>query len=203
MTGGGRLADVTAAGAALAGGRVVLMPTDTLPGLHARVDRPEAIARIARLKGRPAGKPLLVLAGSVGQARTLLQPLPPRLEAALERCWPGPFSLILPAREGLDAAITSPAGTVAIRVPGVAWVREVALAAGAPLASTSANRAGEPPAEDLDAAVAVFGARTAVYAGEPGSAGTGRPSALIDLTVWPPRLLREGPLAPPNLVDHA
>lgn len=199
MTGPGPLPDLAAAAAALAGGAVVLLPTDTIPGLHARADQPAALASLAALKGRLAAKPLVVVAGSLAQAASVAAPVDDRVAAYLARCWPGPFSVVLAARSGVADEVTAGTGTVAVRVPALAWLRELALAAGFPLASTSANAAGEPPSADLATAVARFGARVAWFAGtetETADAAAG-PSALVDLTAWPPRLLREGPRALP------
>ena len=195
MTPAGPLPDLAAAAAALAGGAVVLLPTDTIPGLHARADDPAALARLAALKGRPSPKPLVVLAGSLAQVAVVAAPVDARMQGFLARCWPGPFSVVLVARPEVTTAVTAGTGTVAVRVPALAWLRDLALAAGAPLASTSANLAGEPPAGDFAEALARFAGRVASFAGEGSAAttGVGGPSALVDLTTWPPRLLREGP----------
>jgi L-threonylcarbamoyladenylate synthase len=199
MTAAGSLPDLPAAAAALAGGAVLLLPTDTIPGLHARADDPAALARLLTLKGRQAAKPLVVLAGSLAQVATVAAPVDARAEAFLARCWPGPFSVVLVAGPGVEAAVTAGTGTVAVRVPALTWLRNLALAAGGPLASTSANLAGEPPAVDFAQALARFGPRVASFAGEAAvaPAGAGGPSAVVDLTTWPPRLLRAGPVPLP------
>jgi L-threonylcarbamoyladenylate synthase len=195
MTAAGSLPDLAAAAAALAGGSVVLLPTDTIPGLHARADQPAALARLAALKGRPAAKPLVVIAGSLAQVAAVAAPVDARAAAFLARCWPGPFSVVLAAREDAAAAVTAGTGTVAVRVPALGWLRDLALAVGAPLASTSANLAGGPAATEFHAAVAQFGGVVASFApaGADAPDTAGGPSALVDLTAWPPRLLREGP----------
>ncbi|MCB1184416.1 L-threonylcarbamoyladenylate synthase [bacterium] len=176
----------------LGAGGVLLLTTDTLPGLHARVDAPDAVARIIAAKGRPDGKPLLVLAASVDQARTVTAAWTPAQSAACARCWPGPFSLVLPARADLDPRITAGGGTVAVRVPARDDLRALLAAVGVPLVSTSANRAGEPPAVDMVAAVRAVGSHVdGTWAGTAG--GGGQASAVVDLTVAPFRVLREGP----------
>lgn len=208
MNGPGRLPDAAAAAAALAGGAVVLMPTDTIVGLHARIDHPQALAALAALKGRDEGKPLVVLAGSRAQTALVAGPATPRIEAYLDRCWPGPFSVLLAARADLATAVTGGSGRVAVRVPALEWLRELVLAAGAPVASTSANLTGEPPAPDFASALERFGACVLAYAG-PAATGAGSAcpavaaSALVDLTTWPPRLLREGPRPLPAVLPEA
>ncbi len=195
-----RPGSATDAARLLEAGGVLLLPTDTLPGLHARVDRPEAVRRVAALKGRPGDKPLLVIAASTEQARAVLGDLEPRQLDYADRCWPGPFSLVLPAAPGLDRAVTGGGATVAVRVPGLPLLSALLAAAGAPLVSTSANRSGEDPALSLAEAEDRFGGLVdAVF--DPGdmAAPVGAASAVIDLVSWPPRVLREGPRPAPTV----
>ena len=200
-----RLDDLQDAAGVLRSGGVLVLPTDTLPGLHARADHPEALARIVAVKGRAEGKPMLVLAASLDQARPLLADLDDGREDFCDRCWPGPFSLILPARAGLPGEITGAvengSGTsrtsVAVRVPDLRPLRDLLEAVGVPLASTSVNRTGQPPETDLATAAHLFANAIDGWwalddAG--GSVATSaQPSALVDVVGWPPRLLRPGP----------
>jgi L-threonylcarbamoyladenylate synthase len=195
---GGLLAFDTAAGLLKSGG-VLLLATDTLPGFHCRADLPDPVARILALKGRRAETPLLVLAGSAEQAALVTGPLDDRQSAYCRRCWPGPFSLILPAGGELSPSVNAGGETVAVRVPGVESLRSLVLSVGFPLVSTSANRSGDSPCTDLEAARAAFEdvvdgvwkPRELLSA----AADSGRigPSALIDVTTWPPVQLRQGP----------
>lgn len=196
-----RALGTAAAAAALAGGGVLLLPTDTICGLHARADDAAALARIATIKGRPTGQPLLVLAASTEQALAMCRPPGPRQLEVLAAAWPGPFTFLLAARPGLAAAVVDARGaTVAVRVPGRGDLRRLIDLAGGPLASTSANRSGEAPEAGLEAAVARFGAEVdGWWAGDPGMPpGAGAASALVDLTTEPPRVLRAGPLPLPT-----
>ncbi len=178
----------------LRAGGVLLLATDTLPGLHCRADLPEAVQRVVDCKGREAGKSLLVLAGSVAQAQAVTGPLSGGQLAACRRCWPGPFSLVLPAGAGLAPAVTGGRTTIAVRVPAVPALRELILAVGVPLVSTSANRAGQEPARDMAAAEAAFGALVdGVWGVLPVLAVPPLPSAVVDLTADPFRELRAGP----------
>lgn len=203
------LAEVTTA---LRGGALLVMPTDTWPGLHGRADRPDISTRIARIKGRPVDKPFLVLAGSLDQARGLTSRWSDDVAAYASRCWPGPHTLILPARADRPVGVGTNA-TVAIRVPAVPLLRAVIIAVGYPLVSTSVNRADEPPQTELDGAARLFATevdgwwcpdpkawsddRSADAAGDSSGDLGGGPSSLIDLCGWPPRLLRPGRAAPP------
>lgn len=190
----------------LESGGILLMETDTLPGFHCRADRPAAVNRILGLKGRQEGKPLLVLAGSSEQAAQVSGPLDSNQEALCAACWPGPFSIILAANQQLDVGVTGGRDTVAVRVPGLDVLRDLILAAGFPLVSTSANMAGQEPSLSLSEAADRFAHLTdgVVSPLVPGPGNGAKisphgPSALVDATVWPPVILRAGPLALPPL----
>jgi L-threonylcarbamoyladenylate synthase len=176
------------------------MPTDTVPGLHGKADQPGVAARIAQIKGRTSGKPFLLLAGSPAQARDLTQGWSADVERYVSRCWPGPHTLILAAADDVPAAVGA-GGQVALRVPAVPLLRAAILAVGYPLISTSVNRAGEKPLTDLVTAARRFGgAIDGWWRPDPRSwraAMAGAPSSLIDLSSWPPRILRRGHIAPP------
>ncbi|MDO9171408.1 MAG: L-threonylcarbamoyladenylate synthase [bacterium] len=200
---GARTRDPDEAARCLAAGGVVLMPTDTLPGLHARADAPAAVARIAVLKGRDEGKPLLVLCADTADARGLVGALAWRVWDYVGRCWPGPFTLVLPAGPAAPTAATRGGPTLAVRVPSPPQLRALITASGGALISTSANMAGEPPATDLASAALQFADGVDLVAdldwgGSPGDAA----SAMLDLTVWPPRVLRPGPRVPPEWEFH-
>jgi len=131
-------------GALLRRGGVVAFPTETFYGLGALARDPAAVERLARAKGRPDGKPLPLVAADAGMVQevAVLDGLARRLA---ERFWPGPLTLVLPARPGLPAPITGGTGTVGIRVPGSEVARALCRAAGGAIVSTSANPAGGPP----------------------------------------------------------
>lgn len=196
------LASWEAAGAMLATGGIVLLPTDTVPGLHCRVDRPDAVARLLELKQRSDRKPFLLLCSGLEAALELVSNIDPRALRVAKHCWPGPFTLILPAREGLPPCAVSTNRSVAIRVPQPSELRQLPAAAGAPVVSTSVNTAGDPPLTDMNAALQQFGEMIDGVLEEvpcwlPVSDQV-RASALVDLTCWPARVLREGPLPLPS-----
>ena len=193
----------------LKSGGVLLLGTDTLPGFHCRADLAQSVARIQALKGRVFAKSMLVLAGSVDQVSLVTGSLDSRQSAFCQRCWPGPFSLILPAGGELSRAVNDGGETVAVRVPDLESLCSLVLSVGFPLVSTSANRSGDSPCPEFEAALAGF-ANLVDGAWKPresppeaaGSAPTG-PSALIDVTTWPPVQLRQGPLnMPPAEAEH-
>lgn len=186
----------------LADGAVVLMRTDTLPGLHCRADDDGAVARITAFKGRADDKPLLVLCDSLDAARGVCTFPSEAARAYAAACWPGPFTLILPATQTAPAAATRGRAGLALRVPGPRRLRDLVAAAGGLLVSTSVNRSGEPPLTDLAEAVAFCADAVDVVGDVVWTGGDGEPaggpSGLIDLTGWPPRVVRDGPVVPPE-----
>jgi L-threonylcarbamoyladenylate synthase len=137
-------ARVAAAAAVLRRGGLVAYPTETFYGLGCLALDAAAVARLAAAKGRPDGKPLPLLADRL-EAVERVAFLSPRARRLAARFWPGPLTLILPARPGLPAEVTAGSGRVGIRVAGGEVARALAAAAGGPLVSTSANLSGAPP----------------------------------------------------------
>jgi len=197
-----------AAAEVLAAGGIVLLVTDTLPGLHCRADCQAAVERLATIKRRPATKPFLVLCSSVAEALQLAADPAPQAVAYLQRCWPGPFTFVLPAGPAAPPVVTAGTGTIAVRVPRMVGLTELVAKAGFPLVSTSANLPGLEPLADLAEAGALFGPAidgllivSGPRTGAPSTDQPGRASALVDLCRWPPGLLREGPEPPPAWDD--
>jgi L-threonylcarbamoyladenylate synthase len=183
---------IEAAAAVLRRGGLVAYPTETFYGLGALARDQAALARLARAKLRPEGKPLPLLAADLDQVNEVaaLPPLAARLAA---RFWPGPLTLVLPAVSGLDDAITAGTGTVAIRVPGSDVARALARAAGGALVSTSANFSGEPPPADAAALSPALVAQID-HVLDGGRTPGGLPSTIVALGADGPRLLRAGPV---------
>lgn len=183
------------AAAALSRGGVLLMTTDTLPGIHCRADDQKAVMRVAGLKGRDQGKPLLVLAGSLEQALSICGPLNTSQEEFCRSCWPGPFSLILPAGSLLAPRVSCDLGTVAIRIPAEESLRRLMALVGMPLVSTSANIQGEAPLSDMKQAWDCFRNQVdGAWSFPHDFPSEGVASALVDLCGQQPKVLREGPL---------
>jgi tRNA threonylcarbamoyl adenosine modification protein (Sua5/YciO/YrdC/YwlC family) len=170
----------------LRSGGVVLLPTDTIYGLHAVATNEEACARIAALKERDATKPFVVLGTSLDQLTELVA-APEPYRGALESLWPAPLTAILPLYE--PVAASRGAASLAVRVPDLDWLRELVAITG-PLASTSANRSGEPAVAtpDLLARDLQLALDGIVDAG----VLSGKPSMIVDFTGVEPQLIREG-----------
>ena len=171
----------------LRAGNVVLLPTDTIYGLHAVATDAAAVGRIAEMKGREDTKPFIVLAASLDQLADLGIEADVDLMRRLDRIWPAPLTAILPIRSPIPAS--RGASTLAVRIPALDWLRDLVSRTG-PLVSTSANRSGEPPV-DRPAALA-HDLQNALDAVVDGGPRTGEPSAILDLTGDEPRFIREG-----------
>ena len=181
--------ELGAAVAALAEGRLVVFPTDTVYGVAARPDVPGGTDAIFAAKRRPRGLTLPVLAADVTAARTVAR-LDDRAEALASQFWPGALTLVLPRTEASGAWDLGDEGaTVGVRVPAHPMASALLTRTG-PLAVTSANRSGEPTPEECDGVRASLGDAVAVYlcAGAVGTVA----STVVDLAARPPRLLREG-----------
>lgn len=172
---------------ALTGGAVVLMPTDTVYGLHAVALDADAVARVGEIKGREDTKPFIVLAASMEQLQPLGICAARNTLEALESLWPAPLTAILP----LEAPVPASRGgmTLAVRIPALDWLRELIARTG-PLVSTSANRSGEPLVEHPDLLARELQERLGGIVD--GGLRGGEPSMIVDLTSVEPHLLREG-----------
>jgi L-threonylcarbamoyladenylate synthase len=171
----------------LSSGAVVLMPTDTIYGLHALAGDESAVARIAEIKGREETKPFIVLAASMDQLAPLGILAPSKTLEALALLWPAPLTAILPLAAPIAAS--RGASTLAVRIPALDWLRQLVSRTG-PLVSTSANRSGEPPVEDPS--LLARDLQEQLDAIIDGGVRSGEPSAILDLTSGDPHFLREG-----------
>ena len=183
--------EVKSALLALQAGLLVGMPTETVYGIAADALEEPAVERLFLAKGRPGINPVAILVGSVEQAQSIGR-LDATALAAAERHWPGALTLVVGRVDGLPQWIGDPdRGTVGLRVPD----HPVALAlleGHGPLAVSSANRSGQPPAVDAARAREVLGDMVSVYL--EGMVGAGEPSTVVDVSVSHPRVLRRGPI---------
>jgi L-threonylcarbamoyladenylate synthase len=140
--------------AEFAAGRLIGLPTETVYGLAAPIDRPDLVERIFALKGRPPSNPLIVHVGSLEQARSCVAHWPPLAERLAERFWPGPLTLVLPRAAHISPVITAGHDTVALRMPGHPLALAILRACRSPLVAPSANlftRLSPTRAEDVRA----------------------------------------------------
>jgi tRNA threonylcarbamoyl adenosine modification protein (Sua5/YciO/YrdC/YwlC family) len=184
--------------AALAG-RLIVVPTDTVYGIGSRPDDHAATSRIFAAKGRPRDLELPVLAPSAEAAATIAE-FDARAEALAERFWPGPLTIVLRRRDPSVAwELGGDRGTIGVRVPRHPLALAVLEETG-PLAVTSANRSGEPPARTCQALVDIFADDVDVYLCQEEPL-VGIASTIVDLAHGDLVVLRRGSLAEPELVE--
>jgi L-threonylcarbamoyladenylate synthase len=137
--------DLVRAASILRNGGVVVVPTDTVYGLAAGVLHPAAVQRVFDLKGRAPDAPVPVLLATAADLPMLVRTVPEIAWSLIERYWPGPLTLALPARDSVDRIITAGKTTVAVRVPANRAVLQLLQTLGEPIVGTSANRSGHGP----------------------------------------------------------
>jgi L-threonylcarbamoyladenylate synthase len=184
---------VAAAARAVAAGSVVVLPTDTLYGIGADAFNPEAVAGVLAAKGRGRDLPVPVLVGSWSTIDGLVSWVPPTLRALVEAFWPGGLTIVVEHAPSLAWDLGDVHGTVAIRMPLHPIALDL-LAITGPMAVSSANVTGQPPALTAQQAYQQLGESVAVYL-DGGEVPVGRPSSIIDLTGDVPLLLREGAIS--------
>ena len=181
---------IAAAVELLHAGGVVAYPTDTLYALAVDPRRPEAVRKLVALKGRRATAAFPLIAASIEQAEAAGTFGPPELRLA-RTFWPGPLSIVVPARAPLAAEALAGGQTVAVRVPDHALARALAAAAGFCITSTSANLSGSPPARSPGEVEASLGAELDGLL-DAGAAPGGAPSTIVELRAEGPALIRPG-----------
>jgi L-threonylcarbamoyladenylate synthase len=171
--------------------RVIVYPTDTFYGLGADCFSDKAVRRIFRLKKRPSAKGLPVLISDPAMAREIATLIPTVFDEIVSAFWPGPLTLLLRAAHHLPRALVGPSWTIGVRLPAVAWLRELVDKLGSPLTATSANISGQGEIASPERVIQVFRNRVELIV-DGGEAPAGRPSTVVDLTLDKPRLVREG-----------
>ena len=173
---------------------MVAFPTESFYGLGVDALNAEAVARVFTVKGRPPSKPVLVLVDSVAMAETLAAAVPAGARDLMARHWPGALTLVLPAASCPPEALGAGTGTVGLRMPGHPVALLLVQAARAPVTAPSANPSGEAPPTTAAAVRHYFEGRVdLILDGGPTAGGSG--STVADCTVWPPRVLRQGPVS--------
>lgn len=176
----------------LRSGRLAVVPTDTVYGVAADAFDADATGRIFAAKDRSRTAPLPVMIRSQKQLPALTSRSDEVLDRLVAAFWPGALTIVLPAQAGLRWDIGRNDGTVAVRMPLDPVTLEVIRTVG-PLAVTSANRSGHPPAQSVPEAQAQLGDAVDIYLDD-GRREGGVPSTIVDVTRREPRILREGVL---------
>jgi tRNA threonylcarbamoyl adenosine modification protein (Sua5/YciO/YrdC/YwlC family) len=189
---------IEAARQALGRQQCVVLPTDTVYGIGADAFSPQAVAVLLAAKGRGRSMPPPVLIGAPQVMDGLAVDVPEAARELAEAFWPGALTLILTAQPSLAWDLGETRGTVALRVPDDQVARELLQEVG-PMAVSSANRTGLPAATSARAAREMLGESVAVYLDD-GDRDVSAPSTIVDCTVSPFRVVRQGALPLAELV---
>lgn len=181
-------------------GRIIALPTETFYALAAHPFQEAALAALFALKERPPEKPVLLLVADPDMLSGLVERVPEAAVRLIKEFWPGPLTLILPARPGLPPLLTGNTGSVGVRQPGQPLTCRLIQALGYPVTGTSANRSGQPPLIQAGGVEKEFGDAVPLIV-DAGPCPGGLPSTVVDLSSTPPRLVRPGALEVARLRD--
>lgn len=185
------MADLDRAVAVLQAGGIVAFPTETYYGLAVDPFNPLALNHLFSLKQRDISKPILTLADDRESLLSLAQEIPSPYELLMRQFWPGPLTLIFPARINLPHLLTAGTSTVGVRQSSHPFARQLLRAFGRPVTATSANISGHAAAVDAHEVKAQFGSRVdMIFDGGKTPGGTG--STIIGFAEGQIRLIREG-----------
>ena len=184
----------------LKNGGLVAIPTETVYGLGANGLDEAAVAKIFEAKGRPQDNPLILHVADAADMEKFCHSIPKAAYALADAFWPGPLTLVLPARDTVPKRTTAGLSTVAVRCPDCGITRSIIRLAGIPVAAPSANISGKPSTTTAQHVLHDHDGRIdAIVDG--GSCRVGVESTIVDLTEDRPRLLRPGGITPEQLLE--
>jgi len=170
---------------------VIAYPTETFYGLGVKFDDSEALKKLYGMKHRPPEKALPLIIGNMRSLELIASSIPGSAEKLIEKFWPGPLTLLLPARSDVSEFITAGTGKIAVRIPGESFALDLARSLEFPITATSANISGMPPADNADAVLRYFGDVLDLII-DCGKTPGGRPSTIVDASEEKIRFLRAG-----------
>lgn len=180
-------------------GELVAIPTETVYGLGANGLDEEAVAKIFQAKGRPQDNPLILHICGPEQIELFCHHIPQSAYDLAAAFWPGPLTLVLPARDVVPRRTTGGLDTVAVRCPDNAVTREIIRLSGLPIAAPSANISGKPSTTTAQHVLHDHDGKIAAIV-DGGPCRVGVESTIVDLTEERPRLLRPGGIGPEQLL---
>ncbi|MBI3319674.1 MAG: threonylcarbamoyl-AMP synthase [Candidatus Omnitrophica bacterium] len=181
------------AAALLRAGGLVAFPTETVYGLGADAGNPKAIDRLNRVKGRPPEKPYSIHLHDAAQIREFVEVVPPIAQRLMDQFWPGPLTIVIPAKHG---------GTVGFRLPNHPVARAFLKACGRAVVAPSANRSGFPPPTDGQEVRAALDTQFDALL-DAGPTSLGRESTVVSVTVDGVEVLREGAILAGTIEEAA
>ncbi len=180
-------------------GEVIGFPTETFYGIGCSALSAEGLEKLKKYKPRSSEKGAYpVIIGELSQLKVLAAEVSREAEKLIDKYWPGPLTLVFPAKGEVHRALIGPSGGVAIRWSSHELAAELSRRAGVPIVATSANPPGLPPPDSAESVAEYFPELPILDGGPtPGE----RASTIVDLTVEPPEILREGPIPSRELLS--
>ena len=179
-------------------GGLVAIPTETVYGLGANGLDPVAVKKIFEAKGRPQDNPLILHIADASALDTLCHHIPDSAYALAAAFWPGPLTMVLPARDIVPLSTRAGLPSVAVRCPDSDITRAIIRLSGVPVAAPSANISGKPSTTTAEHVRNDHDGRIDCIV-DGGACRVGVESTIVDLTETPPRLLRPGGITPEEL----
>ncbi len=179
-------------------GALVALPTETVYGLGANGLNPSAVEKIFQVKGRPQDNPLILHIAGPEQMELFCRDIPQSAYRLAEAFWPGPLTIVLPARDIVPRCTTAGLPTVAVRCPDNTATREIIHLADVPVAAPSANISGKPSTTTAQHVLDDHNGKIPLIV-DGGACRVGVESTIVDLTEDRPRLLRPGGITPEQL----
>ncbi|MBO5323452.1 MAG: threonylcarbamoyl-AMP synthase [Oscillospiraceae bacterium] len=183
----------------LTSGNLVGLPTETVYGLGANGLNPEAVAKIFQVKGRPQDNPLILHIADPEQMELFCKDIPDSAYRLAEAFWPGPLTMVLPAKDIVPLSTRAGLPTVAVRCPDCEITRRIIRAASVPVAAPSANISGKPSTTTAQHVYHDHAGKIPLIV-DGGACQVGVESTIVDLTEERPRLLRPGGITPEALI---
>ena len=192
---GSSAAAIVEAARIIRSGGLVVVPTDTVYGLAAAALNPDAIARVFEAKERPSDLRLPLLIGTAADLPVVARAIPRVAWRLIDRFWPGPLTIVLPAAATVPGILTANGGSVGARVPAGRTILRLLEVLGEPIVGTSANISGEPPASAASDALRQLDGRVEAILEGDGEVRGGLPSSVIDLSRRVPTVRRAGAIS--------
>lgn len=181
-------------------GGVCVIPTETSYGLAASIDEISALERIYRIKQRGIEKPLLILVETIEQAPVNRSDISICARRIMNRFWPGPLTLLLPAEKNLPYPLTGGTDRIGVRIPGHPAAMKLVRAVGRPITATSANISGRDLPKSMEEVKRQLHEVVPDYFLDFGPVPPGSVSTIVDVTVEPPKIVRAGAVSPEDIL---
>ena len=173
-------------------GGVVAYPTETSYGLGASIEAEGALDRIYKIKRRPKDKPLLVIIKDASWLKGLVADIPAYSLPLMERFWPGPLTILFPARPGLPSSLCASTGKIGVRISSHPIAIALLDGLGSPITATSANLTGFPSLNTAQEVMAQLVSPAPDFILDGGPSPGGLPSTIVDVTADSPVIVRQG-----------